>query len=212
MLEVWYAHLDTVPDDTFEYFLASLPEIMQYNVRRYRQMTDRKRKLIGRLIVQNYFAVNEPFSWERWSETESGKPFIRLANRKFSISHSGDYVMVAFSEKEVGIDLEKENEIVVEDIVTSMHHEEIEYVRNASDKHSAFYNVWTRKEAYLKAIGVGIVEDLSKHNCLGEKVVEGSTYYIENLKFKTGYSLAVAHEIPIEKVELKEVATYIEML
>jgi 4'-phosphopantetheinyl transferase len=212
MLEIWYAHLDTVSNDAFEYLLVSLPETMQHNVSRYNQIADRKRKLIGRLIVQNYFASDKFFSWERWSETERGKPYIQMANRKFSISHSGDYVTVAFSEKEVGIDLEIKEEIVVEDILTSLHHEEIEYVRNAGDKNNAFYYVWTRKEAYLKAIGVGIVEDLSKHNCLREKVVEGTTYYIENLKFKTGYSLAVAHEIPIEKVELKEVTTYIEML
>lgn len=80
----------------------------------------------------------------------------------FNITHSGENVLIAFSNEPVGIDIEK---IKPAFDYTSMltrcfNAHEINAIKNASDPHTIFYSLWTRKEALLKALGRGIHDEL----------------------------------------------------
>src|SRR5690606_25073925 len=43
---------------------------------------------------------------------------------------------------------------------------EIQFINNAANQTRAFYSLWTRKEAFVKALGKGIDDDFSKIPCL----------------------------------------------
>ena len=91
-----------------------------------------------------------------------GKPYLAGFDLRFNLTHSNECVLVAVtSENEVGIDVEfLEQEHRFDDLVKRFfsHEEQQEYLLCDSDEERrlAFYRGWTRKEAYLKAVGLGL--------------------------------------------------------
>ena len=101
----------------------------------------------------------------------------RFPDLRFNLSHtSGEVLMAVTLGREVGIDIELRRPIEgLEGMARSvMSNEEfagwteISGVKGGldgsgpSERFLAFYNVWTRKEAYLKAIGLGLYRDLQE--------------------------------------------------
>lgn len=97
------------------------------------------------------------------SVNEYGKPYLpNHIDINFNISHSGEYVICAMDSAPIGIDIEKEK---LRDFETIQSHffapQEISYLSNCKEfrVQSLFYDIWTRKESYLKAIGTGFYAD-----------------------------------------------------
>ncbi len=92
---------------------------------------------------------------------KKGKPFlINDPSLFFNISNSGEICVFAFSrDAEVGIDIEKIRELpdidqLIEKNMTSC--EKAYFLKNPDQKLSLFFQFWTFKESYLKAIGEGM--------------------------------------------------------
>lgn len=90
------------------------------------------------------------------SESESDRPAIR-----FNVSHSGELALIAVSRRrELGVDVEMTRPIsqadrIVESYFTAAERAEFLAAPEA-DRPAAFIRGWTRKEAILKAQGVGL--------------------------------------------------------
>ncbi len=89
---------------------------------------------------------------------QSGKPyFLTKDNKKadiyFSVTHSGDYIFCAISEKEVGIDLQEHNKKDIKAISTRLY-------GIVDMKETEFYDKFTAGEAHVKAKGTGLIEGL----------------------------------------------------
>ncbi|SEF81192.1 4'-phosphopantetheinyl transferase, partial [Eubacterium ruminantium] len=81
---------------------------------------------------------------------ENGKPY--LDGLKFNLSHSGNMIVLAVSDREIGIDIEcndDEGFMVTKRFFVP---EEIEYVKTEDD----FRVIWTRKESFVKCLGKGM--------------------------------------------------------
>lgn len=60
--------------------------------------------------IMGLSACAESFTPEKFERTEDGKPFIPgLPDLHFNLSHSGEYIAGAFSDREVGLDLQEES-------------------------------------------------------------------------------------------------------
>lgn len=93
--------------------------------------------------------------------TAHGKPFIEKSDVEFNLSHSGDWVLFAFSRAApVGIDIEHMRPMRDMRDVASQNFSATEYARWEAmperDRRLAFYQCWTRKESFIKAIGEGL--------------------------------------------------------
>jgi 4'-phosphopantetheinyl transferase len=90
-----------------------------------------------------------------------GKPFLRnAAALHFSSSQSGSEAVIAVCEGHpVGVDVEIVREVVDADALTRLHFtasERAAWLEEAGDrKDRAFLTCWTRKEACVKALGLG---------------------------------------------------------
>jgi 4'-phosphopantetheinyl transferase len=116
----------------------------------------------------------------RISETETGKPFIPGFDLTFSLSRTKN--MFAFvigkNDQILGIDIEQiKPEIDYKNI--SLNYFSIEEqlsilsFKNIADQKRTFFEIWTRKEALLKALGAGINNNLVKVHVLeGENVLD----------------------------------------
>ncbi len=86
-------------------------------------------------------------------KNEYGKPYFRDLAVKFSVSHSGDRIILAASDKEIGADIQKKNAHSVRIAKRFFTEKECEYVGEDSDR---FFEIWTKKEAYAKWHGAGL--------------------------------------------------------
>ncbi len=82
-----------------------------------------------------------------------GKPYLEgFPDFQFNISHSGDLCAVAFADCPVGVDIETHREVNLKIAERYFSKREKDYVNN----NISFFYVWTRKEAYLKMLGIGL--------------------------------------------------------
>lgn len=91
-----------------------------------------------------------------------GRPAVPGDPVHFSLSHSGDLVMIALAEVPVGADVEEvPGPRTVADVAPALHPAERAELDALApgERPAAFARCWTRKEAYLKATGAGLTED-----------------------------------------------------
>jgi 4'-phosphopantetheinyl transferase len=94
-----------------------------------------------------------------------GKPWLVAPGAPcFSLSHSGDVAALAVSSRdEVGLDIECVRAVEEMELAERFFSDEERRMLAAvpvQDRRTAFFNAWTRKEAYLKAIGLGLTVPL----------------------------------------------------
>ncbi|AYL40369.1 4-phosphopantetheinyl transferase (plasmid) [Streptomyces fungicidicus] len=91
-----------------------------------------------------------------------GRPVLRTPGVHFSLSHSGDLVLVALAPAPVGVDVEglATNRAVL-GAQSALHPAEADELAllPAHGRPAAFTRAWVRKEAYLKGLGTGLVRD-----------------------------------------------------
>ena len=148
-------------------------------------------------------------------ESERGKPHARLrgspAPVSFSVSHSGVHGLLAFArEGRVGVDVEervarKDLDALMEAVLTPEERAGIEAASGAGERLRRFCDLWTVKEALVKALGEGVHRDLAGFEvpaAMRRGVTTGEfrfphlpevTWRVENLGNER-FAAAVAHE------------------
>ena len=136
----------------------------------------------------------------KFSENEYGKPYLEdYPDFHFNISHTRDALAVAIADNDIGVDIEhiKKADVKIADRFFAL--PEKEFVMQSADKNKAFYQIWTRKEAYIKYLGRGLSVPLTYFNVL-DKEISQKTQTFE----RRGYILSVCgvstQEIPLVDV------------
>ncbi|MFJ7954470.1 4'-phosphopantetheinyl transferase family protein [Lysinibacillus sp. NPDC096418] len=159
MVEVYLCRLPKVRDDTsLHQLLRILSSEKQNRIKKMKFLDDQYRSLIGELLIR-YIAskklalTNEDF---KFSSNSFGKPFIQsYPSFHYNIAHSGEWVVCAIHNEEVGIDIEMIKPIDKSSIYKLLEGEEVNYITKKKTL-AAFYDIWTLKESYVKAIGKGL--------------------------------------------------------
>ena len=89
-----------------------------------------------------------------------GKPYILNTNNyHFSIAHSKTWVVCAADDCEVGIDVEKIrpiNTMIAKRFFTAEEYDEL-LNKPSNEQTNYFFDLWTLKESYVKALGKGLL-------------------------------------------------------
>lgn len=88
-----------------------------------------------------------------------GKPFApALEGFHFNLSHSGEWAVAAFGGRELGVDIQRMRPVSPELYLRYFKKEECEYIASRGEpcRTAAFFELWTLKESYLKAAGLGL--------------------------------------------------------
>lgn len=135
---------------------------------RFRFIKDQHRYILThgmlRTILGKYLK-SEPSEIE-FISNEFGKPSLSEKFKKihFNLSHCSGISVLAFSAKsEIGIDIEKIDPEFDFDLIAKAHFSQTEnsFIHEIQgEEPKRFYTLWTRKEAILKAVGMGIGENL----------------------------------------------------
>lgn len=87
-----------------------------------------------------------------------GRPcFPSLPDFHFSLSHSGEMAMCGVSSRPIGCDIEKVRPFDVHLAERFFHPDEWAYLSSLPQdtREEGFFRLWTRKESYMKALGLG---------------------------------------------------------
>ena len=162
-VHLWQAALDGRPADIFESFLSP-DELARAN--RFHFVNDRNHFVVARGLLRNLLAAYLGFNCAnlRFSYGAQGKPFLLLDNQtqiNFNISHSHGRAAFAFSRgRELGIDIEYVKDDFDDELIANRFFSRTEVLSlrtvPAELRKQAFFNCWTRKEAYIKARGEGL--------------------------------------------------------
>jgi 4'-phosphopantetheinyl transferase len=162
-----------VPDEHElpHYWTNLLTQEERERVNRKRLPIDSRRTLASRACLRTLlggYLHLKPQDIKLKTKSE-GKPFVEhqgtTSRIEFNVSHSGEWILMGFSlDRSLGIDVEQRRELVFGDLVNDFFAPSEQKQWNAlnPDQHSmAFFSAWTRKEAYLKAIGLGLTKALN---------------------------------------------------
>jgi 4'-phosphopantetheinyl transferase len=143
---------------------------------RFRFEADRQRYLHGRLLVRTFLGHHAglPPRTVAFVNGAFGKPELQLPESparagvlRFNLSHSGDWVLFALArDREIGVDVEQHRTMSDAMDLARRFFSPPEVaaldVLDPSLRHDAFFRVWSRKEAIIKASGHGLSAGLDR--------------------------------------------------
>lgn len=146
----------------------------------------------------------------RFRYQDQGKPFLEDDNNLFfNVSHTDGLALLAFAKgRRLGVDVEKvkpdtEVEKLAERFFSERECRDLRELKG-DELRAAFFRVWTRKEAYIKATGEGLSLPLDQFDvsiAAGDSnalratrpdALEAERWVVSDVTVQTGYAAAVA--------------------
>ena len=153
-------------ENTFHRLLPLLSAERQARICRNRFDTDKTLGLFAALLVRTLACqtLGIPNHALRFAEAEHGKPYLcSHPTFHFNVSHTENAVAVAIANRPIGVDIEKIK--IAPTKIASRYFTDAEqaYIFAPADCAAVqyrFFEVWTKKEAYIKCTGNGLSESL----------------------------------------------------
>jgi 4'-phosphopantetheinyl transferase len=181
MVNIYYVNISQADNALYNALYAQQTSQRQTRADRYLRFGDRLRCVAAGALLDYAIRQAGGPAFFQTDTNEYGKPFIKdFPEFHFNLSHSGDWVVLATGDIPVGIDVAQ---ITPSPSTTNLpsriyHPEEQAYV-SAGDSTNRFFQIWTRKESYLKYIGTGLKTPLNTFSVLSMENVIFSTIPIE---------------------------------
>jgi 4'-phosphopantetheinyl transferase len=223
-VHLWRVGLDASPETASSMFdLLSREE--RERLERFRFPVLKHRFAVARGTLRQIVAqyVGEDPAGLQIGYERFGKPFVQypLSNLHFNLSHSVDLMVVAVSmEMPLGVDIEREDrELKFWDIAahyfSKSEQEDLKFLEAEACKR-AFFQIWTAKEAVLKASSLGFSVEPSRVEIgltpLRLRAIKGAQecnlpWHLEPLSPRAGYIGALAVATEPSKIEYYDFQT-----
>ena len=164
-VQLWLARLGECSGALEKHSQACLSDAEMAQCARFADPADRHRALLARLLLRWALSHGYPLSPADWRFTRNhqGKPALAWPALPvtFNLSHSGDVVVCALGwHCELGVDVEQ---VAPRDRLLALARRFFsadEYARlgglSGAAQREVFYDIWTAREAYFKALGCGL--------------------------------------------------------
>ncbi len=175
--EMWHPYADEQPagDELYIWLLdfEAFPDVQRFEA----MLTDRERERAARfyferdrrayVITRGYLKEllgkfsDTPPARITFDQNRQGKPYWAGASYFFNVSHSGKKGLVAISPlAPVGVDIEHFRKETTTGKIAARFFSEKEVnsflALRDEEREQGFFNAWTRKEAFIKAAGLGL--------------------------------------------------------
>jgi 4'-phosphopantetheinyl transferase len=211
-VHIWRLSLELSPDSVGS-LESHLSADESQRAARFRFPADRHRFISSHGCLRDVLARYlhcEPGEIE-FSTNKHGKPVLKHHELEFNLSHSGDFALVAVSQSHrVGVDVERIRAGISSLVIARQYFSKNEFAELEAlpleSRETAFFTCWTRKEAYIKAHGLGLSLPLDSFDVSlspDEPAVLRATrpdssiasgWTLKSLDFNAGYAAAVAVE------------------
>jgi 4'-phosphopantetheinyl transferase len=221
-VHVWRLELDQ-PESVLTEFRQTLEADELERASRFHFEKHRRHFVAGRgglrYVLSRYLDV-KPKEF-RFSYGLFGKPALVGEGLRFNMSHSHDVAFFAVAaDRELGVDVEHiRADFATEDIARRFFSRLEVAAFNAlrqEEQVAAFFRCWTRKEAYIKAIGRGLSEPLDAFDVtlapreaaalLRAEGQDVSRWEMFDIDAGEGYAAALLVEVPVSMIRYWRVA------
>jgi len=170
-VHVWRAWLNPPPERVLD-LAETLSADEAERARRFVFDHDRERFIVGRGFLRailGHYLNTEP-AQIKFKYGSQGKPALETdfnGGLHFNLSHSGNLVLYAIARRrDIGIDVEAIRSLEDMAQIAKRFFSPAEYATLCAlpveEQPTGFFNCWTRKEAYIKAIGSGLTQPLDE--------------------------------------------------
>ncbi len=217
MVRIIYADVSPLNDDRiFSSFFENASDERQKKINAFRFRKDKNLCLGASVLIdaglEKYGLREKEMAY---GIRENQKPyFIDTPEIYFNISHSEAMAAVAFSDAEIGIDIEKIKDADIKIAKRFFAEDEYKYLEKFEEKERRsreFYRLWTLKESFMKVTGLGMKLPLNQF-CIRinkngvsvnyDKVDRDYCFYEY---FTGGYCISVCSENEIKNPEIGSV-------
>ncbi len=209
MLKIYAMSLFPLEEEkTFQENLRKISEERRKKIEKLKNKKSQRQSL-GAWLLLEYGLKELGISMGKMRSNSNGKLYLKeREDVDFNISHSGDYAACAIGYGEgrgikVGVDLEKKKKrkhLSMAERFFSL--EEYEKIKRLKEEEGLelFYSLWTEKESYVKAIGIGIIygfhsfvsqpcPKVARRKIVDKRMEE--SFYTKEYDEIVGYSLTV---------------------
>ena len=225
MIMVNCINITGIDNGIYNLFKRAVSEKRQIKADHFYFISDSFRCICAELLIQYslYQAVGRCVEIDL-IYNQFGKPFMNHMNDfLFNISHSGNWVVIAYGSTEVGIDIEKillENDNIADQFFTE---EENTFIHKVPGEEKArFTQIWTLKESYIKYLGTGLSTRLDSFsvNSLSGIIInqEGriqKDLILKSYLFDTDYYLSICSmekDVIISEITLDNLIQFISKI
>ncbi|MEW6237226.1 MAG: 4'-phosphopantetheinyl transferase superfamily protein [Candidatus Omnitrophota bacterium] len=205
-VHVWRAHLDITPQTLGRFYLL-LSEEERVRTDRFCFPKHRNRFIAShgalREILSRYLSIDSQEIAYR--NNDYGKPYLANSPIEFNLSHSHLMALIAVAERRrIGVDVEWMRENIEYESIARRFFSPQEAANIKSIP--SFFHCWTRKEAYIKAQGMGLSIPLDSFEVstdpndeevrltIHDPANERERWTIKTIDVKEGYAAAAAVE------------------
>ena len=149
-----------------------------------------------------------------------GRPSPAAGGIDFNLSHAGSFVVLALSTTRVGVDVEVTNRTTDWHAIARRFFSPVEFAAieacDEAGRRTAFFRAWTRKEAFVKALGTGLATGFARFDVsvgprpalIGARIdgVDASEWSIRDFAPGPGHLGAVAVRSTRPRLRLHDVA------
>ena len=215
-VHIWQARISERTDlDTLE---GTLSTDERRRANRFHFEADRHRSIAARGILRRrlgYYLHLEPaeiaFQYGPQGKPELDESTMEITSLSFNLAHSGELAMYAFAwDRKLGIDIERLRDVPEALIIARNHFtpsESRQLQSSGASLQAAFFRLWTRKEAVIKAVGTGVSTPLHEFDVSSDAPSDASwqrvsvpsqprpEWYVRDLPAAADYRAALAIEV-----------------
>ena len=212
-VHIWSANLTAErSEEEAACLLLSPDECKRAN--RFRFDKHRRRFILARSYLRQILSIytNIAPGQLQFVYSKLGKPSLALSEQthlEFNLAHSEELAVFAIRlDYPIGIDLEKIQQPEPQGIAErffSLEENSLLSKLSGEEKTHAFYSIWSRKEAIIKAIGHGLSIPLSSFDVSLKETVEtirleNQLWYLLPLTLDPAFKAALASNQPIQQI------------
>ena len=204
-MEIYAAKVCEVSDGLCERLCPLLDKSRAEKVAAMKHHKERLRSLFAGLLLR-YAFLAQGYSEQQWKEASiakgcHGKPYlVDFKGFSYSLSHSGEWVLCAVDDKEIGADIQEAGTpklAVAKRFYAGEEYQRLlQYASDLDRQTAELYRIWTAKESCVKLTGRGIGAGISRYVTDStymhiKDIVENSLFFIRLYEGIPGYMICV---------------------
>ena len=208
---LFYTFISQNAPEEIDAFFRTLPEELRLSISQYQSQKDRQARVLSKFLTEKLFHQFYPdhqLDWKKLKKDENFKPYLEGYHFNFSSAHSEDLCVVCASVNDrCGVDTEILKPLDVSVFKDFLHSEEQDYLLNGQNSVNDFYNIWIKKEAVLKASGLGISKELNEVNTLPDCIqVNDQNFFASEVFISELYKVFIALENSSVKISVSNIS------
>jgi len=207
MVELYAIKLNKKLENTdFAKMMNYISEDKRERILKFRKIEDAQRALIGDVLIRYLICKRKKFKNNQivFDKNKFGKPFLRgSSDLHFNISHSEEWVVCAIAATLVGVDVELIHTVDLDIAKRFFSRDEYKALMELKvrERLGFFFEIWTLKESYIKAIGTGLSTPLDSFSMrISDKEIqiitenEFKNCFFKQYEIDDNYKLAVCSD------------------